>query len=247
MQASYGSFTHPANEVTLASVSVQRLRNQRGFVNLIRRRIQLLGVIVLDTSSLTTDQAQAAIKTAIDAREAAYSVDGKDFYFRHDSGAVSAHVLQNATAIGGVRVLDRNFPKGDAAEYATQRTFTVTLEAEYDAGGENLQSFQESIEVVGTGGPRKVTIETLNGPPQRQTTHQKTKVTMTQSGQAIGLYEYPMADLPVPVAPEFEDVDRRVIRLVSPQNQSGSFVNWGISWTYYFTLDQPSGATPNYK
>lgn len=247
MQASYGSFTHPANEVTLASVSVQRLRNQRGIVNLTRKRIQLLGVYVLDTSGMTSDQAQADIKSAIAARESAYSIDGKDFYFRHDNGTVSAHSLQNSTSIGGVRVIDRNFPSGNGVEYATQRTFSISLEADYDAGSENLQAFQETIEVVGTGGPRKITIETLNGPPQRQITHQKTKVTMVQRGQAIGLYEYPIADLPAPVAPEFEDEDRRSITLSSPQNQNGAFINWTINWAYYFTLDQPSGATPNFR
>ena len=168
MQATYGSFSHPANEVTLSSVTAQRIRNPRGFTYILRKRIQLAGVIVLDTSSLTTAQAQSALRTAIQARETAYSLDGGNFVFKHDDGSQSAHTLDSASAIGGVRVVETSFPKGDQAEYATQRTFSVTLEADYPVSGGSLLSFQETVEIVGTGGPRKIIIETLNGDAQEQ-------------------------------------------------------------------------------
>lgn len=247
MQATYGSFPHPANEVTLSSVAAQRIRNPRGFTYLLRKRVQLAGVIVLNTSGLTTAQAQSAIRTAIQTRELAYSVDGGNFTFLHDDGSLSAHSLDNASAIGGVRVVDFSFPKGDAAEYATQRTFTVTLEADYPLASGGLMSFQETIEVTGTGGPRKIIIETLNGDAQEQIVNQKTKVTITQRGSAVGYLSYPVADIPGPVSPDAERQDRRQVSYGSPTNQNGSFINWPVNWTYYHELTTPAGAFPNYK
>lgn len=247
MQATYGTFTHPANEVTLSSVAVQRVRNPRGFTYILRKRIQIAMVIVLDTSSLSTAQAQTALRTAIQARQVAYSLDGQSFIFKHDDGTTSAHYLDNATSIGGVRVVDDNFPKGDAAEYATQRTYTVTLEADYPVSSGSLMQFQETIEITGTGGPRKIIIETLNGDAQEQIVNQKTKVMITQRGSAIGHLSYPVDAISGPVSPEAERQDRRQVSYGSPTAMNGAFINWPVNWTYYFEFTQPAGAFPNYK
>lgn len=247
MYGTYGSFTHPDNEITLSSVVAQRVRNQRGFAYVLRKRIQISGVIVLDTSGLTATQAQAALRTAINAREAAYSVDGQDFTFRHDDGSLSSHYLSNSTALGGVRVIDRNFPKGDQAEYASGRTFTVSLEADYPIADGELMSFQETLQITGTGGPRTEVIEVLNGPPQKQTVNQQTKVTAVQRGSAIGFTNYPFSFVPGPIAPADEKEDRRPIELVSPTAQNGAFVNFGLKWTYFFEFTGPFTATPNFR
>lgn len=247
MYGKYGSFTHPDNEITLSSVVAQRVPNQRGFAYVLRKRIQISGVIVLDTSSLTTSQAQSALRTAINAREAAYSVDGQDFSFRHDDGSLSSHYLSSSTALGGVRVIDRNFPKGDQAEYASGRTFTVSLEADYPIADGELMSFQETVEITGTGGPRTVVIEVLNGPPQEQTVNQRTKVTMTQRGSAVGYTAYPINDVPGPISPNGEKFDRRQRSLVSPTSQNGAFINWGVNWGYFFEFTDAVNATPNFR
>ena len=249
MYASYGSFTHPANEVTLSSVVSQRVRNQRGFAYILRKRIQILGVITLDTSGMTSDQAQAALRSAINSREAAYSIDEKNFAFRHDNGSLSSHYLDNSTAIGGVRVVDRSFPKSDQSEYATGRTFTISLEADYpilDRDAE-LVSFQETIEITGTGGPRTIVIEVLNGPPQEQTVNQQTKVTMTQRGSAVGYTAYPFNEIPGPISPNGEKLDRRQQKLDSPTSQNGAFINWGVSWSHFYEFTEAANATPNYR
>jgi hypothetical protein len=247
MFGSYGSFSHPANEITLSSVVAQRLRNQRGVVYLLRKRIQLAGVIVLNTSSLTTAQAQSALRSAINEREAAYSVDGQNFVFRHDDGSVSSHFLDSGTSLGGVRVVERNFPNGNQAEYASQRTFTVSLEADYAISDGDLMQFQETVEIVGTGGPRTVMIEVLNGPPQEQTINQQTKVMYTQRGSAIGFSGYPISDVPGPILPTGEKLDRRQRGLIAPTAQNGAFVNWGVTWSYFFETAIATNAFPNYK
>ena len=236
MFGEYRNFRHPAGEITLSNVSISRERNERGYLTSLKKRIQIAGVIALDTSGLTSAQAQDALRTAIRQREEAYSQDGGNFVFYHDDGTPSAHTLDSGGAIGGVRVVDFSWPNGDAAEYATQRTFSVTLEAEYvppennngngsdGGGGGSLLKFQETIEVVGTGGPRKAVIELLNGPPQIQIVNQRTKVTMTQRGSAVGLLSYPKA--PGPIAPEYEDQDRRQIGYTGPTSSNGAFKNW---------------------
>lgn len=243
MYAQYGSFTHPDNEVTLLSVNARMLRNARNIVQVVRKSVQLQGVYVLDTSSLTTAQAQTAIKTAAAEREAAYSRDGLDFGFYHDDDTLSAHYLLSNGSVGGVRVIERSFPNGDGAEYATQRTFSVTLEADYQVTGVEIVEWNETVEITGTGGPREILIETATGTPQRQTVNQRTKVTMVQRGSAVGFRAY--LSPPGPIAPQLEILPARSITRGSAQRSGNTLINWPISWSYFFESGGPMSGLPS--
>ena len=236
MYFKYGNFQHDDNTVTLSSVSQRQVFSGRFRRQIVRKRLQLSGILIAST--------QATIKTAIDALVAAYATDGKDAGLFHDDDSKSSHFLDSSASLGGVRVVSGpSFPKGDGAEYATGREFTIVLEADFPVSGEQLSTFQESLRIVGTGGPRFAVLEVLNGPPQAQLVQQRTSVFATQSGRAVALSAYPLA--PPPIFPVFELSDRREISQGSPVLNSNEFVNWPVSWVYHFHAPGPIFAQPN--
>jgi len=236
MYFKYGSYQHPDNEVNLTSFTQRRIYNARGTVERIVKTMQLQGVLIAST--------QTAIKSAIGTLENAYVNDGKDAGLYHDDGTPSHHFLDSSQSLSGVRVLSLDYPKSDGAEYATQRAYTITLEAVFPvSGGDNLLAFNETLRIVGTGGPRIATIETLTGSPQVQTINQQTKVLAQQFGRAIGLLQYPSA--PAPLFASVEHQDRREITQGSPTFEGGRFTNYEISWAYHFESPGPLFARPH--
>jgi hypothetical protein len=235
MYFKYGNYSHDANTVTLTSVTRRAILSPRGRRLFMRERLQLSGTLFAST--------QATIKSAIDDLEAAYADDGKDAGLYHDDGTVSSHFLDSSASLGGVRVVSGpGYPRGDGAEYATGRDFTIILEADFPSG-EQLISFQETLRISGTGGPRFTIVEVLNGPPQPQLVQQRTSVVATQNGRAVGLSAYPFPS--PPIFPVFELQDRREISMGSPTLNNNAYVNWPVSWVYHFHSPGPLSAQPN--
>lgn len=230
----YGSFQHPNDEVNLVSFTQRRIPNDRGQERLTRKTMQLQGVFIAST--------QAAIKEGILAREAAYVDWGKDAALFHDDETISAHSLVSSDSVGGVRVLAVDFPEGDGAEYATQRTFSIVLEADFITRLATL-AFQETLRFTGTGGRRVKLIETLTGSPQAQTTNLRTIQRVVQSGSSVGELAYPL--VPSPIFPRSELLDRREIVPGSPRRQENDFIEWPISWIYHFAFTSPVSGIPN--
>jgi hypothetical protein len=229
----YGAYTHSDNEVNLVSFSHRVIHSDRGRPGVVRKTAKLEGVLIAST--------QANIKSAIQSLQAAYTLQGRDWGLYHDNGTASPHILVNADSLSGVRVVELSFPKGDGAEYATQRTYSITLEATYAASNEALHSFSETLSIQGDGGPRFVVIPVLNGPPQKQITHQATPVTAQQTGQAVGMFAYP-SPAP-PIFPFAEKRERRTIATQAPRSEGNQFVLWPISWSYYFESPTPLSGT----
>jgi hypothetical protein len=100
-------------------------------------------------------------------------------------------------------------------------------------GGITL-SYNEAITSRGTGGPRIVVLETMNGPVVKQIVSKSTPVYITQSGSATGMYGYPA--VPPPIDPGNEIADRRTIQRNLPTtiSQSGKQSIFRISWSYEF-------------
>lgn len=230
----YGNYQHTANEVNLISFNQATKYSGRGRIESTVKTATLEVTLIAST--------QSAIKTAIDDLEDAYSVDGLDWALYHDDGTRSPHSLSSSSSIGGVRVMRLDWNKSDGAEYATQRTATIVLEAEY-AGGSNLLMFAETLRFSGNGGRRERWIETANGPPQKQTISQRTIARATQSGQAIGLLVEPSP--PPPIWPNLEMYDLRDITRTSPQFDGRVFRNWAIAWSYQFESGQPLYGEPH--
>ncbi len=157
-----------------------------------------LRVTLIGTGS-TSDELQDSLKEKIERLEHEYRNDGFEAALFHDDDEKSAHALTNNNSISGVRVVKMAYNQASGAEYATQRTCDISLEADYPVpGANNLSAFSETLRIVGNGGPRRRTIETLSGPVQKQIVNKRTRVTAVQSGMAMGYLAYPWIYVPGP-------------------------------------------------
>ena len=191
----------------------------------------------------------ADLTTAIAALHAAFSQDFKDLKLANDAvtpNVDTAHVLLNAGSLNGVRVTQApTFPEGKGAEYATMRSFSLQVEADYeDAGAPELLAFVETLSITGTGGPRFIVQVPLNGAIVPQQVADQTPVMVTQSGSALGLHTWPT--VPGPLLGDGEHVDRRKVERKGPRRTAtGAYRDFEVSWSYEFEGAQPTTANPH--
>jgi hypothetical protein len=241
MYFQYGNYQHAHGEVNL-SLTKRANRNARGFTAYTTWTMQLEGTLIAvgDTAA----EMQASIHAQILALENAYGLDGFDAGLFHDDGSLTPHFLDSSASLGGVRVIGMEFDKDNRdGQYATGRSYRITLEADFPNPAVALQQWTESLRIVGTGGPRTVHLETISGVPQKQVVNQRTIVRATQSGSAVGLRTYPLP--PAPLFPGAELVDNREVSKGSPRNLHGAFVDWPINWSYQFEAAGSLNGTPN--
>lgn len=180
MYCKYGGFQHPDNEAIVTSFTKRVTHNNRGGADIETRTATVRGVLIP-----SDPPTQAKLTTLINSLETAYAADGKDFVFFDDNDNPTPHRLINAESISGVRVVTKpSFPEGDGAEYATGRTYEIVLEADFRATV-GLMSFSESTSVTGTGGPKVIHINIINGSPVPQQVYPATTVRATQAGEEV--------------------------------------------------------------
>lgn len=236
----YAGHTHPEGEVVLTKYEVLPLYTQRGHRKEAIYRMTIQGELI-ETGQALLDK----IAVLIDA----YSVDGGDAILYAPNGVATRHqLIQNVTAnLSGVHVVHRSWPKADAAELATVRTFYVVLEATYAEQTSEILWFQESIRHIGTTGPRWVAIPQYSGPPIIQLIHQVTPQKILQSGMIVGFQGYPLGNVPGPILPALEHTDERVVEMMSPQYRGRKFTDYGIRWHYSMTSITPQSLIPNFQ
>lgn len=234
-----GSFQHPDNLVNTVAFNQRNILNSRGRVQLTRKTLHIQ--VTLIAVGTTPDEVQASLTSQIQDIESAYSSNGQDAGLYQDDGTVTPHFLDSSRSIGGVRVLNLDFQKNDGAEYATQRTVNITLEADF-ASSQAIVSFQESLSFVGTAGPQYAWVQVLNGPPQRQTLKQKTTQMITQAGSGVGFLS--AISVPPPLLPRLEHLGRRRITPGAPRLDNNRFVDFPTSWTYVFESPTPIQLQP---
>lgn len=235
----YGSYQHDTNEAYPAGFTQTVQYSNRGRAQLVRKTMQVEGVIIPSAAS------QSNITAALREFESAYARGlslSQTVGFYQDDGTPTPHVLPATGALGGVRILSIDYPRADRAEYATQRTFRVVLQADYRASTDDLVSWQETIRIIGDGGPAEVLQLLANGVPQRQTVAQRTPVFAQQTGRAVGYLAYP--SFPQPIWPFAIDRPRIEQVMEAPQLQRSSFVNYGIAWNYPYQSETPLVGRP---
>jgi hypothetical protein len=91
-----------------------------------------------DVSGTLRADSQAALKTAVDALEAAF-VSGAAYSLKDANSSATLAELPQTGAVEGTRVVERNFPKGDGVEWWKKRDWSARVEAKYlDAGAGNV-------------------------------------------------------------------------------------------------------------
>lgn len=230
----YGNFSHDDGQINLTRMDIRYKRSPRG------KRISRINTLHLQGEICQTTQ--ALITSKIEELISVYSNDYQNCGLYQDDGTVTPHALTNDSpdCLSGVRVVERSWPKGGPAEYATARTFHITLEAEYLDVEDNLVDWQETLEFRGNTGPRVVVEETYFG-PRSYVAALKTSQKIIQSGRAIGMSGYVMP--PGALFPQFEHVDQRYVRLGSGINQGRQAAYFSTFFTYYMTaLSYTEGA-----
>lgn len=231
----YGSHTHPENEVNIDRFQIQSRMSAR------KRRRSLVYTMHISGELLYDNQDD--LTTAIARIRDAYDQNFQDASFYQDDGSLTPHHLHNTgDCISGVQVVGRSWPIGDAAEYATKRTFSVVLEAEYDRPDSEILEWTEHFNYIGNGGPCIEVIPQYQGPPIVQRLHQRTAQILIQSGSSVGLNGYVLP--PGAVFPLFEHQNERQERPGTPKSSGLRHQEYPFEWTYRMTLPRPTTTFP---
>jgi hypothetical protein len=223
-QAVYGSYVHSENECNLVRL---------GYRNQLSPRGKRLNAVVTFYLAGEIQDTGTALFNKITALGNAYRQDYGNFTYSID-GVITHSLLSNtADCVSGVRVLNISLPKGDGAELAVKRTYSIVLQAIYDQAETELVSWRESIHYVGNTGPRYAIIETYNGPVSLLT-HLRTAQRITQVGEAVGYTAHVLP--PGPQLPQSEHQDQRRVTLTGGVSLGQQSRFYGTSWEYNMTL-----------
>lgn len=246
MRFSYGNFTHRDNEAKLMAFYVRHRLSDRGRrVSVINEmHLQIECTLPADGTVYTTATAQAWLAGRISQIINAYANDYGDAKFYHDDGTLTRHSMLNAGSLSGVRVVQRSWPSGDGAEYATTRTGYVVLRCEYPDVESQLYSLSEWVQSIGTGGPRWRMQDLETNRPRRYNLNQFTHQKVIQVGRATGFQGYPLSSFGPLYGPQFEHEDVRVVAPGHPRYAGNGFIMYPISWSFRFSLPIPQNSFP---
>lgn len=231
----YGSYTHDQNECAVV-ISKRAVFSPRGLRQFVRETWHVTGI--------KQAASQSELTTSLAALRTAYSANGLDAgLFLDDGTTPTDHILVSRAALGGVRVVALEFPRGDGAEYSTFRTYRLVLEADFPDTSSNLLEYDESLSFDGTGGPRRVFLEVLEGLPQEQIGAQRTTYRASQQGRAVGYGGYPVP--PPPIWPAAELAEHRRMTLYAPDRQANQLSRYTVDWRYSFESVAPLTGAPH--
>jgi len=207
---------------------------------------RLRGQMVIDDQG-TAAANQTAMTVAMTALRNAFSVNFGDLILYDDNDQPTVHRMLTRETLGGVKVMSRpEAPTSYGGEYGAFHTFEVVLASEVAANASNpnaVINWTESVDYVGTGGPRKVWTEFIDGDPQLDQVAQRTTIKAVQRGAARTLGAYPR---PVPIYPiDVEHEDQRIWSPGSPEYLgNGAYAYYPATWAYFFEFANPQFGNP---
>lgn len=198
MYFKYGNYQHGNNEVALARYEILPRRSRLGIRESTIFSMNIVGELQVTTPGATPAIAQAELTTKIQNLIAAYSEDYKDAGFYQDDNTPTPHVLLNnhADNMTGNIITRRNWPIGDQAEYASKRTYSISIQAEFRNSYNQIVDYSDSILRLGDGGS---IIRWFNGrvAPSWLNEAPSSFVTYYHRGRAVALDAYPLAPPPM--------------------------------------------------
>lgn len=241
---SYNGLSHTAGTAD-CDVRFDAVLNEGEQIVAYKARADIIGTLISQIGS------QADLTAQIQAIQEAY-VNGGDLILYLNDGSVSPSSIVNALTIGGTRVVQApSFPELRGAQWVTYLRWTAAIEAELPTldGDTALWSFEERLTFQGTGGPATDVIECAQGDPEPQTIRQRTAMTVTQEGRAVGYLGYWAQMYNSPLWPSIEQQQFRIQYPGSPRRTgSGSNIAYKMYptfWRYQFKSADPlSSFTP---
>jgi hypothetical protein len=246
---------HVANQVNCLSVEWIPQHSPRGYRTVATKRLHLEGFVKSDEAVAATAQTDLESKSL--AIINAYLTQNITEAALYDDSGVRTHIsLQEGDTLSGIRVVRFGFHKGEPQEFASERAFRVILEADYLQLESQLIQYQESMQIIGTGGPvfdwqlyfDALRTRTLNTKTVRKfLIAPRSPQKIIQSGEAVGFEAYPIPSPPLLSFP-YEDENLRVIERLSPLRNRYHSEFYTTRWSYTFTTDLiPSDAYPTLR
>lgn len=241
----YGSYQHPQNEIELAQFNITPKRSANGIRVSTMFTMHLQGELYVDDGIITKDQAQANLTNKINLLIDAYKDDYKDCGFYQDNGLPTPHVLPNnhPDNLSGNIIIHRNWPMGDGNEYATKRTFTIGIQAEFKNAYSQVVSYEDSIVQQGDGGAEVQWYTRRFGAPQFQVAANQTLVIYKHSGGMTALDAYPIPPMPLYSRPYYLGHLTKIARK-GPQRFARGYRYYTVEWNYIYVLPAPALILP---
>lgn len=228
------------NKANLVSFEIMPQYTERGKQKAEIHRITLRGELLIADGLTTAQQVQDDLTAKINALVVGFSENGGNFQFFQDDGTVTNHCLlsSNSAALTDVQVVQRSWPEGDPAEYATQRTFHVVLQQELAARESQVTRYVETVRYTGWGGPHVEWIELPNGLAIYQVVKDLTLTEVIQEGEVFALDVWPLSRVPLPLYNSFpfERTKLRRLDLIYPRFTGRHHEDYGCRWRYVFHI-----------
>ena len=192
----------------------------------------------------------------VDAARVAFEstlVDGGDLSF----SLGTTQRLNSADTVQGTHIRELYWGtgydgvRGSGAEDVLRRTFRLVIDGLLRMTSDtDVIEYRETVQGVGTTGPRILPVGSLTGEVTPQQTQLKTKSEAIQSGYVIGLTGYPNPSTPIWINGQndvYEYFERRKNTLHSPQ-QVGKNESTGYkrSFSYHFWSKHQIIGSPNF-
>lgn len=199
----------------------------------------------IDLTGTIFGDSQSDLKSNIQDLVDAYSVDKRDFALYWTDGTATPDIaISNSDCLGGVQVTRR--PVLDMrhdGQYTSYWDYSVGLKAtvilNYALARNFIYDFSETIEIVGTGGPKRVWVQLKRQRAQRQQTRPYTLCQATQSGFIVGLNGYIDNLIPGARWPDLLDSEGFRFSRVSPRIVNGDYMEYRTNYSYTFTNNGP--------
>lgn len=182
---------------------------------------------------------QTAITTRENKFRAALQKQNQNFIlYTDDNKPSSASIMVDQTA-NGTRVTSVSNPEAQGAEFVNRRTVVFVVNAQYHVADTEraVVSWQETLTIVGNGGPRRSWRFPVGPPPAkgiRQIITPYSLVRAVQAGRGVGYAARPNA--PAMLFPAYRVNESETYGFDAPQLMGVGYdpVNFGISWSYTF-------------
>lgn len=236
-----GDYLFEPGEATLKGVSERRVANARGGVTKI---VKTLGVSLELIPTGTTNPHGEIVTRFAAVRAALATFEGQSGPYvgwRDNSNQPSQWWLDGATSISGISIKSIDFDQIDRTAYVTHGSMSISFEAEYPPATDDdgIIAYAEEFSVQGDGGPEKAIVPVFTGPSKIFETTERTPIIVTQSGQAVGRYGYPLPNSPR--WPSARIGRSTGYKTRSPEFLGQNFQNYPISWSYTFVFTDPVG------
>jgi hypothetical protein len=231
---SYNGYQHPNNECMVTHISRRARYTPRG--------IPINWIVTMTVEGELIASGQTAIDARIREILNAYALDGGTAVLLRDDGSETIYKIDGSVALTN-KVIGPTFPAQDfRAHFATGQPFSIAFVAEIPVN-HAVWSYNETITVIGTGGPRVVWPELDNGLAIPQIVSSNTNVIATQSGYAVGVNAMPEYNLPI--YPNNIDLPHgyHVTWEAPNYDENGNkFVR--VGWDYHFTSNRTGQLPP---